>query len=67
MASRKKHRPSGQHIDLSVTFVPATDEEVRAMIRAVAELAVAHLRAREVPPKPAAPTFPCDGDRGNVA
>jgi len=67
MAKKPKRKEKKPELNLSVTFVQASDEEVRAMVRAVAELAVTHLRAQEALANPKPDTFPCDGDRGNVA
>jgi hypothetical protein len=52
VASRKNHRPSGQQIDLSVTRVPADEARIRAIVEALAEIGLAHLRALEEPAKP---------------
>jgi hypothetical protein len=61
VASRKKHRPSGQQLDLTVTRVPADDERLRAIVKALAEVGLAFLHAREKAATPLRSPGPDDG------
>jgi hypothetical protein len=67
VASRKKHRPSGQQIEISVTRIPADEARVRIILEALAGIGLAYLRARQQSAAAPQREGPQAGDSGGVA